>query len=114
MRLSPSLDSVGCWSSHEELTIGPRFTGADHGPNCWAKAAGQNTIESATKTAEYESGSRVRNLLVMCSSSFFFLLLARRLCGKPKKQAILGVSSVSPLHLPIYLSERIVTWSAGE
>jgi hypothetical protein len=30
-------------SSHEELTAEPRFAGADHGPNCWAAAAEQNT-----------------------------------------------------------------------
>jgi hypothetical protein len=36
MRLNPSFDSVGCWSSQLELTVLPEFTGVDQGPKSWA------------------------------------------------------------------------------
>jgi hypothetical protein len=106
MRLSPSLDKVGCWSSHFELTVGPRFTGADHGPNCWATAAEQNTAKSVvgTKTADKKRPFQILNLLVMCSS--LFSEPARQLSGKAKKEAIPQESPNSLLNLPSYFSEK--------
>src|SRR5713226_1513590 len=90
MRLSPSLDRVGCMSSHAEFTVEPRLTGADHGPNCWAAAAGQNTANSATaaRTAGNKTAIRIRDLFVMCSSSFFLSTLrGDSLASRERKQS---------------------------
>jgi hypothetical protein len=68
----------------------------------------QNTAKSAAgaKTADEKRPLQILNLFVMCSSSLFFLLLARRLCGKQREEAIPQESLDSLLNLPSYFSEK--------
>src|SRR5579859_7490129 len=73
MSVSPSFDKVGCMSLHAELTVAPKFVGADQGPNSCAKAVSHGAI--AATPAHTNATSRILN-----RTSFPMLFIIILLC----------------------------------